>query len=106
MPPGHGRIHVRSLAVSPGYVGESAERDEIGEDGFLTGDYGRLLPDGRLVLAGRVSSFINVAGRKVQPGEVERVLREMDGVADARVVAARTWRAESRLRRSSRARRV
>ena len=41
------------------------------------------------MLAGRVSSFINVAGRKVQPGEVERVLREMDGVADARVVAAR-----------------
>jgi len=89
VPPGHGRIRVRSLAVSPGYVGESAERDEIGADGFLTGDYGRLLPDGRLVLAGRVSSFINVAGRKVQPGEVERVLREMDGVADARVVAAR-----------------
>jgi long-chain acyl-CoA synthetase len=89
VPPGHGRIHVCSLAVSPGYVGESAERDEIGVDGFLTGDYGRLLPDGRLVLAGRVSSFINVAGRKVQPGEVERVLREMDGVADARVVAAR-----------------
>jgi long-chain acyl-CoA synthetase len=88
VPPGHGRIHVRSVAVSSEYVGESAERDEIGGDGFLTGDYGRLLPDGRLVLAGRVSSFINVAGRKVQPGEVERVLREMDGVADARVVAA------------------
>ncbi len=88
VPPGHGRIYVRSLAVCPGYVGESGDRDEIGGDGFLTGDYGRLLRDGRLVLAGRVSSFINVAGRKVQPGEVERVLREMDGVADARVVAA------------------
>ena len=76
VPPGHGRIHVRSLAVCPGYVGETAESDELGEDGFLTGDYGRFLADGRLVLAGRVSSFINVAGRKVQPGEVERVLRE------------------------------
>ena len=88
VPPGHGRIHVRSLAVSPGYVGETAESGDLGEDGFLTGDYGRFLSDGRLVLAGRVSSFINVAGRKVQPGEVERVLRDMEGVTDARVLAA------------------
>lgn len=88
VPPGHGRIHVRSLAVCPGYAGETGESDELGEDGFLTGDYGRFLSDGRLVLAGRVSSFINVAGRKVQPGEVERVLRDMDGVTDARVLAA------------------
>ena len=88
MPPGHGRIHVRSLAVCPRYVGDTAESGELSEEGFLTGDYGRFFPDGRLVLAGRVSSFINVAGRKVQPGEVERVLRDMDGVSDARVLAA------------------
>jgi len=37
------------------------------------------------VLTGRVSSFVNVAGRKVQPGEVEAVLREVEGVSDARV---------------------
>jgi acyl-CoA synthetase (AMP-forming)/AMP-acid ligase II len=79
---------VRSLAVSPGYVGDSAESRHFSEDGFLTGDYGRFLQDGRLVLAGRVSSFINVAGRKVQPGEVERVLMDMDGITDARVLAA------------------
>ena len=88
VPPGHGRIHVRGLAVSPGYVGGTAPGGELGEDGFLTGDYGRFLADGRLVLAGRVSSFINVAGRKVQPGEVERVLQGMDGVTGARVLAA------------------
>lgn len=88
VPPGHGRIHVRGLAVSPGYVGGTAQGGELGEDGFLTGDYGRFLADGRLVLAGRVSSFINVAGRKVQPGEVERVLQGMDGVTGARVLAA------------------
>ena len=55
--------------------------------GFLTGDYGSLGADGRLTLAGRVSSFINVAGRKVQPDEVEAVLRDMPGVLDARVLA-------------------
>jgi acyl-CoA synthetase (AMP-forming)/AMP-acid ligase II len=88
VPPAHGRIHVRSLAVCPRYVGDTAESGELGVDGFLSGDYGRFLADGRLVLAGRVSSFINVAGRKVQPGEVERILRDMDGVTDARVLAA------------------
>jgi acyl-CoA synthetase (AMP-forming)/AMP-acid ligase II len=88
VPPGHGRIHVRSLAVCPRYVGDTAESGELSEEGFLTGDYGRFFPDGRLVLGGRVSSFINVAGRKVQPGEVERILRDMDGVTDARVLAA------------------
>ena len=36
---------------------------------------------GRLTLAGRVSSFVNVAGRKVQPDEVERVLRSVAGVS-------------------------
>jgi glutamate racemase len=32
-----------------------------------------------------VSAFVNVAGRKVQPAEVEAVLREAEGVEDARV---------------------
>ena len=40
------------------------------------------------VLTGRVSSFINVAGKKVQPAEVEDVLRTMPGVRDVRVLAA------------------
>ena len=35
-----------------------------------------------------MSAFVNVAGRKVQPDEVERVLRTMPGVADVRVLAA------------------
>ena len=56
-------IHVRGLAVCSRYVGEAAKSGELGDGGFTTGDYGRLLADGRLVLVGRVSSFINVAGR-------------------------------------------
>src|SRR4029079_11342611 len=41
---------------------------------------------GRRARRGGISSFINVAGRKVQPEEVEAVLRCMPGVADVRVV--------------------
>jgi long-chain acyl-CoA synthetase len=86
-PPGSGLVHVSSDAVARGYVGEDAAQGAFAGGGFLTGDFGRLDERGRLVLTGRLSSFINVAGRKVRPEEVERTLLAMPGVADACVVA-------------------
>ena len=80
---GCGRVHVRSSAVSISYAGGEAEAFVDG--GFLTTDLATLDPDQGLTLRGRVSSFVNVAGRKVQPEEVERTLREFPGVVDARV---------------------
>ncbi|MEO8260754.1 MAG: class I adenylate-forming enzyme family protein [Acidobacteriota bacterium] len=88
IPGGCGRIHVRSAAVARGYVGDTGSSDAFADDGFLTGDYGSFLPDGRLALSGRISAFINVAGRKVHPGDVERVLQSIDGITDARVMVA------------------
>jgi len=81
-----GRVHVRNGGVADGYVGESG--GDFCDEGFLTGDYGTFDGEGRLLLTGRVSSFINVAGKKVQPAEVEDVLREMPGVRDVRVLGA------------------
>jgi len=85
-PDGAGRIHVRSAAVAGGYSDDT--RDGFDELGFLTGDYGAWDEERRLILRGRMSAFVNVAGRKVQPEEVERVLRTMPGVADVGVLAA------------------
>jgi long-chain acyl-CoA synthetase len=83
-----GRVFVRGPAVAAGYAGSDADEDDTAftDGGFLTADLGRFTADGRLVLAGRVSRFINVAGRKVDPAEVEVVLRSIPGVADATVV--------------------
>jgi len=86
-PSGGGRILVKGAAVCGGYAGEEASTDAFVDGGFLTGDYGSFDAKGRLVLEGRVSSFINVAGRKVQPSEVEQVLKSMPAVDDVRVVA-------------------
>jgi long-chain acyl-CoA synthetase len=83
--PGAGRVHVRSAAVGRGYAG--GESSDFVDGGFLTGDFGTLDREG-LTLKGRVSSFINVAGRKVQPEEVETVLRRMPGITDVRVLGA------------------
>jgi acyl-CoA synthetase (AMP-forming)/AMP-acid ligase II len=80
------RIHVVSDAVASGYCG--GDGGVFVDGGFLTGDCGAFDACGRLALVGRVSSFVNVAGRKVQPEEVERVLHAMPGVVAVRVVSA------------------
>jgi long-chain acyl-CoA synthetase len=83
-----GRVHVGGKAVAARYVGERSADGSFVDGGFLTGDFGRFDEHGRLLLTGRVSAFINVAGRKVQPEEVEQVLRAMPSIADARVLGA------------------
>jgi long-chain acyl-CoA synthetase len=85
-PEGSGRVHIRNAGVADGYHGGPSE--EFRDGGFLSGDYGTFDREGRLCLTGRASSFINVAGKKVQPTEVEDVLRQMPGVRDVRVLAA------------------
>ena len=79
-----GRLHVRSGAVSDGYATDR-NHEAFVDGGFLTGDLASIDHDG-ITLIGRVSSFVNVAGRKVQPDEVERVLREFPGISDAGVI--------------------
>jgi long-chain acyl-CoA synthetase len=81
-----GRVYVAGSAVSSGYAGGERFESDNGSRGFLTGDLGRFDAHGQLQLTGRVSSFINVAGRKVQPEEVEAVLRSMPGITDVRVL--------------------
>jgi long-chain acyl-CoA synthetase len=87
-PPDGGRVHVAGGAVASGYAGEQTGDDGFTGGGFLTGDYGRFSARGDLILTGRASAFINVAGRKVQPDEIESVLRQMPEIADVRVLGA------------------
>ena len=81
-----GLVHVRGRAVAEGYATGGGNEPESGfvDGGFLTGDLGRFRDDA-LVLTGRKSGFLNVAGRKVQPAEIERVLLELPEVEAARV---------------------
>jgi len=94
-PAGSGRVEVRGPNVvdryaSPVQVDDDTETTRDPRDGatldrgtFLTGDYARRDDDDCYVLTGRVASFVNVAGRKVHPGEVEAALRTLPGVRDA-----------------------
>ncbi len=79
-PEGSGRVRVSGPNVIDRYAGDDAPRfDGV----FLTSDYARVDADGTHVLTGRVPSFVNVAGRKVVPQEVEAALRALPGVSDA-----------------------
>lgn len=52
-----------------------------------TGDLGRMDGDGNIFIVGRKSPFIKVRGNRVEPAEVEAVLREHPGVREAFVYA-------------------
>ncbi len=83
---GVGRLCVESDAVTFGYVPQGSP--ELAGGRFVTGDLGHLDAEGRLHLLGRVDRMINVGGRKVNPVEVEAILREIPGVRQVAVFGA------------------
>ncbi len=81
-----GRVRVRSRAVVLGAVPPLADAKVLTPGCFLTGDAGFFDDQGVLHLTGRLSEAVNVAGKKVHPEEVRRVLEALPGVLSAAVV--------------------
>jgi len=75
------QIRVRSAAVSDGYFPEP-DKQKLGNGVFVPDD---LLArhNSALKIVGRVSDVINVAGKKVNPAEIEAHLLRFDGVRQA-----------------------
>jgi acyl-coenzyme A synthetase/AMP-(fatty) acid ligase len=65
-----GRFWVKSAAVT-------------GTGCFRPADRGELNARGELVLLGRAGRMVKIAGRRLDPAEVERALRQLPGVHDA-----------------------
>jgi acyl-CoA synthetase (AMP-forming)/AMP-acid ligase II len=83
-----GELLVRSPNSMRMYDPLSAEHSQV-SDWFGTGDLVEIT-NSRVYFVGRKSDMINVAGSKVYPAEVERVIRSVPGVSDVRVFGKRS----------------
>ena len=82
-----GDIWVRGDTLFPGYVDRSSLHDPSNNDGWYpTGDLGRIDEAGYLHVEGRIDNQFISGGENIQPEEIERALRQLDGVRRAVVV--------------------
>ena len=83
LPPGAlGRVRVRTPGMVCGYLGDAAATARMFRDGwFQPGDMGRLMPDGRLVFAGRDSDMMAFGVINVFAAEIERAAEGFPGLA-------------------------
>lgn len=85
----HGEIWVRGSSIMLGYWNNATATAAVLTDGWLrTGDMGHLDDEGFLTVAGRRSDMIKVGSHRVHPSEIEEVILQLDGVAEAAVTGA------------------
>ncbi|MEM6846443.1 MAG: amino acid adenylation domain-containing protein [Pseudomonadota bacterium] len=97
-----GEIAIAGAGVALGYVGRPdltatafvpdafvpAQSRDAAAAGrlYLTGDLGRMRMDGTIEHLGRRDGQLKVRGHRVEPGEIEAALEDIDGIARAAVV--------------------
>jgi long-chain acyl-CoA synthetase len=80
-----GEIQIRGANLFSGYWPDGSDGPDA-EGWWATGDVGFLDATGDLFLVDRLKELVIVSGFNVYPVEVEDVIREVDGVAEAAVI--------------------
>ena len=82
-----GELLVKGPNVMSGYWGKpEATAESIADGWYRTGDIVRVDTDGTYTLVDRAKDIVITGGLNVYPAEVERVLRQLPGVAEVSVV--------------------
>ncbi|MEV8548077.1 AMP-binding protein [Streptomyces sp. NPDC051572] len=83
-----GEVWIRGPQVMKGYFGRQEATDAtVDADGWLhTGDIGRVDEDGNWFIVDRVKELIKYKGYQVAPAELEAILVNHPGIADAAVI--------------------
>ena len=94
-----GEIYIAGYQLANGYLNRHEETNNAfinnpygnEEYGVLyrTGDMGRFLPDCSIAMMGRRDGQVKIRGNRVELGEVEAVIREIDYVRDVTVQAVK-----------------
>ncbi|MFD7629500.1 class I adenylate-forming enzyme family protein [Streptomyces sp. NPDC059851] len=84
---GEGEVRLRGEAVCRGYLNQDDTAGPFDPDGYLiTGDLGRLTPDGYLVLTGRSKDVIIRKGENISAKEIEDLAHLLPEVGDIAVI--------------------
>src|SRR6266849_5953366 len=92
---GRGYLNHPELTTEKFVSDSSVER--LGARLYRTGDLGRVRSDGNLEFVGRADDQIKIRGYRVEPGEIEVLLRQHPSVRDAVVIARKDLPDQPRL---------
>ncbi|MCP5178962.1 MAG: AMP-binding protein [Pseudomonadales bacterium] len=89
-----GELWITGAQLAIGYYGdpELTARQFVNRDGqrwYRTGDLVRWRLDGDLDFMGRLDRQVQIRGHRVEPAEIEQVLRQQPGIRDALVIPIR-----------------
>lgn len=79
-----GRVRVRSNSLPSGYLQVTGESTTAFRHGFhYSGDVGMLDRNGNLILSGRSSNILNIAGSKIHPETIESQIATVPGIDES-----------------------
>lgn len=86
-----GEIWVRGVGLTPGYFRDPEATAAVMRPGgwYASGDLGEILPDGSLLVMGRLKEMIIRSGFNVYPAEVESCLNHFPAVQRSAVIGVR-----------------
>lgn len=89
-----GELHIGGIGVAQGYIGDveltsnKFYKDSNNIKWYKTGDNGRIWEDGTIEFLGRIDNQIKVKGHRIEIGEIEHAISEIDGIDKVKVIEA------------------